>query len=248
MKELLTAFSEIQNDIPWTNLLLGFLVLAIGQIFFLCTRFVIRLFFPKKTDLKKHHNFRKFLQYTYYILIFGLFLKVLRVDLKFVLGATGLLTIAIGFAARTPISNLISGIFLVFERPFVIGDVISVNEIRGEVISLNLLSITLRTLDNEMVRLPNEVVIGKPVSNISFFPIRRLTIQYSLSQEESLTRLQETFLKVAERNELALEEPRPYFRVESFNEQAILVHFYVWASSDDYLTFQSEFPKEIHRA
>lgn len=248
MEDLALAFVEIKQDIPWRNIFLGFGVFIFGQLIFRSLDWMLRQFFKEIAETQKNHNFRKFVVYSFNIVLILLVLKILKIELKYIAGAAGFLTIAIGFAARTPISNLISGIFLVFERPFVVGDIVEVNEYRGEVISLNLLSLTMRTLDNLMVRIPNELVIGTAVRNISFFPIRRLELKFYLSQRESLTRLQEVFNRVAERNELALDEPSPYFRVSGFQENSIEVSFQVWCSAEDFLVFQSEFPKEIHRA
>lgn len=248
MEELTVVYHEVLKLFPWRNVFLGVFFLVLGQVLFKSVASINHLLSSDKKETKEKTSFKKLFKYFYYVALFIIFLKILRVDMKVVLGATGLLTIAIGFAARVPISNLISGLFLVFERPFVVGDIIEINEYRGEVVSLNLLSLTLRTLDNLMVRIPNELVISCAVSNRSYFPIRRLDLRYILSNRESLTRLQQVFMGVAERNELALDEPTPYFFVEEFRETSIVVMFRVWTSIDEYMEFQSEFPKEIHRA
>lgn len=248
MQEILTALSEIRSELPWKNIFLGLIILVLGQLLLRLMDWIVEQIFGDFNENPRIYNIRKFAIYFYNIILLLLFLKLTGVDMKVILVSTGFLTLAIGFAARTPISNLISGIFLVFERPFVVGDVIELNEYKGEVISLNLLSLTLRTLDNLMVRIPNELVISTPVRNLSFFPIRRLEIKYLLSNQDSISRLQEIFLETAERNELALDEPEPYFSVVEFRENSVLVSFLVWSSADDFYEFQSQFPKEIHRA
>ncbi len=248
MEELLQAFREIQQDVPWRNIFVGLTVLLLGQVVLKGFNVLYYSAIRNWKEQRKALSFRKFCVYTLNIIFILLFLKLIKVDMKVVLGATGLLTLAIGFAARTPISNLISGIFLVFERPFIVGNIIEVNGFKGEVVSRNLLSLTLRTLDNLMVRIPNEMVIGNSVSNISFFPIRRLDIKYLLARKDSLTRLEDVFKEVAGRNGLALDEPHPYFYVSEFKENFTEVIFRVWSSTEDFMRFQSEFPKELHRA
>ncbi len=88
------------------------------------------------------------------------------------LGAAGILTVALGFASQTSASNLISGLFLISEGSFEVGDTIQItlirgNTIEGEVISIDLLSVKLLTLDNVYIRLPNEQLIRAPVHNLS---------------------------------------------------------------------------------
>jgi len=64
-------------------------------------------------------------------------LSELGLDLRMVLGAAGVLTVAIGFAAQTSVSNLISGVFLMIEQPFAVGDVIEVSGTTAEVLSID---------------------------------------------------------------------------------------------------------------
>ena len=97
-------------------------------------------------------------------------LRELGFDLSVILGAAGILSVAIGFASQTSASNLISGLFLMMERPFSIGDVIRVEQTTGEVISIDLLSVKIRTFDNLYVRVPNESMIKTHMAVTSSTP------------------------------------------------------------------------------
>ncbi len=105
-------------------------------------------------------------------------LKEAGFKLSVFLGAAGILTVALGFASQTSASNLISGLFLIGEGSFEIGDTISITlfvAIPLKVKSFQLTSfwVKLLTQDNIYVRLPNEQLIRAPVHNLSKFPIRR---------------------------------------------------------------------------
>lgn len=104
---------------------------------------------------------RKAVFYIGLIIVIATTLMALDVNLTAALGAAGILTFAIGFASQTSLSNLISGLFLLGERPFEVGDLIIVGGTRGIVLSIDLLSVKLRTPDNLFVRLPNESKIGR---------------------------------------------------------------------------------------
>ena len=133
--------------------------------------------------------------------IFGLLiisaLKEFGFDLSVVLGAAGILTIAIGFASQTSASNLISGLFLMIERPFSITDVIRVGSTTGEVISIDLLSVKLRTYDNLFVRIPNETMIKSEVTTITKFPIRRADLLVGVAYKENIEKVKELLAEVA---------------------------------------------------
>ena len=110
-------------------------------------------------------------------LVFSLFcvsaLREAGFKLSVLLGAAGILSVAVGFASQTSASNFISGLFLTLERPFSVGDVIRVGTTTGEVLSIDLLSVKLRTYDNLMVRIPNETLIKSEMTTLTRFPIRR---------------------------------------------------------------------------
>src|SRR5690554_2408270 len=87
----------------------------------------------------------------FFYLVFLLFavaaLREAGFSLDVVLGAAGILTVAIGFASQTSASNIISGLFVVMEKPFEIGDTIEVDATIGEVVAIDLLSVKLRTAE-----------------------------------------------------------------------------------------------------
>jgi small-conductance mechanosensitive channel len=136
-------------------------------------------------------------------------LRELGFDLSVVLGAAGILSIAIGFASQTSASNLISGLFLMMERPFSIGDVIRVEATTGEVISIDLLSVKLRTFDNLFVRIPNESMIKTQVTTLTKFPIRRADLQIGIAYKEDIETVKTILNEIAIKNILCLDEPAP---------------------------------------
>ena len=129
------------------------------------------------------------------------------------LGAAGLFGVAIGFASQTSISNIISGFFLLLERPFSVGDIIKSGDVVGYIESIDLLSVRVRTLDNKLVRLPNEVVLKQPLNNLTFFPIKRidcvLSMPYSVDVEYAKTQVYD----VVTSNILFLKDPAPVVMV-----------------------------------
>ncbi|HET8731759.1 MAG TPA: mechanosensitive ion channel domain-containing protein, partial [Moraxellaceae bacterium] len=75
-------------------------------------------------------------------------LREMGFHLSVLLGAAGVLSVAIGIASQTSASNLISGLFLIGEGSFAIGDTIRVGQTEGEVLAIDLLSVKLVTADN----------------------------------------------------------------------------------------------------
>lgn len=184
--------------------------------------------------------------------IAGLFaasaLTELGFELSVLLGAAGILTVAIGFASQTSASNVISGLFLLGERPFAVGDVIRVSGTTGEVLSVDLLSVKLRTFDNLFVRIPNETMIKSEVTNLRRFPIRRVDLQVGVAYKEDLREVRRVLMEVADRNPLCLEEPQPLIIFQGYGDSSINHQFSVWASTDNFLELRNSIPLEIKEA
>jgi small-conductance mechanosensitive channel len=174
-------------------------------------------------------------------------LKHIGIDLSILLGAAGIFTDAIGFASQTSASNLISGLFLMIERPFSIGDVIKVDSNTGEVISIDLLSVKLRTFDNLFVRIPNESMIKSAVTTMTKFPIRRADLKIGVAYKEDLEKVRDILLKVAEKNVICLEEPAPLFILTGFGDSSVDIQFSVWSKRENYLTLKNEMYQNIKK-
>lgn len=123
------------------------------------------------------------------------------------LGAAGVLGVAIGFASQTSISNIISGFFLLIERSFSIGDTIKSGDITGIVESIDLLSVNVRTLDNKLVRLPNELVLKQCVTNLTYYPIKRIDCILTVPYTDDAESLKQQIRDVVKNNTLFLHEP-----------------------------------------
>ncbi len=159
------------------------------------------------------------------------------------LGAAGVLTVALGFASQTSASNLISGLFLIGERPFVVGDVVRVGEVTGEVLSIDLMSVKLRTFDNLFVRVPNETLIKSQIVNLTHFPIRRIDLPIGIAYKEDVGRVRDVLLRVADDNPLCLEEPRPLLMFLGFGDSSQDLQFSIWARRESFLELKTSNPR-----
>jgi len=170
-------------------------------------------------------------------------LREVGFELGVLLGAAGVLSVAIGFASQTAASNLVSGLFLIAEAPFEIGEVVSLGDTTGEVLSIDLLSIKLRTFDNLLVRIPNENVMKAKVTNLSRFPVRRFDLVVTIAYRHDLSEVERVLMKVADDNPMCLEEPKPLLIVLGFRDSGVEVQFSAWALRENFL----EMRNSLHR-
>ena len=177
-------------------------------------------------------------------IIFAIWFQ-LGLDFTALLGAAGIFGIAIGFASQTSVSNIISGIFLISERPFEVGDIIQVGQTKGTVLSIDLLSLKLKTFDNQLVRIPNESLIKTEVRNITYFPIRRLDINIGVAYKEDVANIKQVLFNLAMKNPYCLDEPEPIVRFSNFGDSSLEFLFALWCVKDDYITLKNQIMQEI---
>ena len=182
---------------------------------------------------------RKTIRYTGYVVVIASILQSMGINLSALLGAAGIAGIAIGFAAQTSVSNLISGLFLISEKSFQLGDVIQAGDITGIVMSIDLLSVKLQTFDNKFVRIPNETIIKTNVVNITRFPIRRLDITVGVSYNSDLKKVIELLKDIAAKNMYALDNPEPLILIDKFDKSSINILLGVWFEQSKFVDLKN---------
>lgn len=186
--------------------------------------------------------------YTIFFIFLASAIQQLGFSIGALLGATGILTIAITFASQTTLSNAISGFFIIGEKSFQIGDSIKINDIQGEVLNINLFSIKIRTPDNTLIRIPNEMIIKTPIINISYFPTRRLDLILNINYQVDLRKLEQILLETMRQNTFLLPNTNPLFSILSFNESFIQVQISMWTSKESFQDAKTMLAFEIMKA
>lgn len=184
----------------------------------------------------EHHSviFQKLSFYIGMAIVLAMVLMQLKFDITALVGAAGILTLAVGFASQTTLSNLISGLFVLGEKTFRVGDLVRVNGTLGVVHSIDLLSVKLRTLDNLYIRVPNEEIIKSQFTNITKFPIRRMDIIIGVAYKEDICRVMEVLQEEANKNPYVLDEPEPLLLVKDFNTSSIDIQLGLWFESSNF--------------
>jgi len=191
---------------------------------------------------------RKIAYYVVVALAFASALRELGLNLGVLLGAAGVVTVAMGFAAQTSASNLISGLFLMSEGPFVVGEVISGRGHDGrspfDRPALGQAPDVRQPLRPRSQRDPGEVPDHEhdPPSHPALRPAGGCRLRRE--DRESARGLD----GVAAKNPLALREPRPVIIFQSFGESAVNLQFSVWTARDNYLDLRNGLAEDVREA
>ncbi len=175
---------------------------------------------------------RTILQYS--ILLTGLFnaLSALNIDTAGLLASLGIVGITIGFAARDAFSNLISGVLIYLDRPFVIGDLVEIGDYYGEVNQITLRSTRVVTSDGKMLAVPNTEMINKTVTSYTNFPHLRLDVQATIGVGESIDKVRSILLGIVESDPEFMSEPPARVIVTQLNDYNVAVELQAWISDE----------------
>lgn len=216
------------------------LMLAIGiPVIGLLMKVLNRLLSEKLTT-QSEIMIKRAVKYSLVLLLLMMILNEFGFKISAILGAAGIFGVAIGFASQTSISNIISGMFLISEKPFLIEDVIEVNGVVGTIQSIDLLSIKLKTFDGRFVRVPNETMIKNDVINLTRFDIRRAQLTVGVAYKSDLHKVMAILKDIADTAPGALKEPAPLLLLDGFGASSINISFGVWTATSNVFGMKNE--------
>lgn len=187
----------------------------------------------------------------FYVLVLATiitFLRTFDIDITGILAAAGIVGIVIGFAAQTSVSNIISGFFLIADKPFEIGEAIEIDGQSGYVLDISLLSTRIRTFDNRYLRIPNSAIANARIVNLSRYEIRRLDVPVGIAYKENIQKALDVLYAVIKNNENVLIEPEPLIVITQFGESSIDFEISVWIQRSMLFAARTELIKNIKNA
>lgn len=145
-----------------------------------------------------------------------------------ILSSLGFFSIAVGFAFRDILENLLAGILLLFRAPFRMGDEIEVQGISGTVVEINLRETVLRTYDGRQVLLPNSTVYKNPIEVQTGYETLRTEAVFGVAYETDLAQARELALAAVKGAEGVLADPPPAVLVGELNVSTIDLQVLFW--------------------
>lgn len=170
----------------------------------------------------------------YVVLIIGVLsaLSELGINITSILASLGVAGLTLGFAAKDALSNLISGIFIFWDRPFVVGDLIEIDGHYGKVEQITMRSTRVVTVDGKMLAIPNTTIVNSTVASYTNFPHIRLEVDATIATTEDFARVRQVFLDLVEGDARYMTTPAPVMVVTALNDYNNAVQFRVWLKDE----------------
>jgi small conductance mechanosensitive channel len=154
-------------------------------------------------------------------------------DIGALLTGLGILGFTVGFALQDVSANLVSGILLLFEQPFDIGDSIEVAGYGGMVKNINLRATEMLTWDGLLVLIPNRDVFTNSITNYTRIEQRRIGLSVGVGYNSDLEEVERIALEAVSSQKGVKEDPAPFFLVDNFADSAINTTVYYWYHTSD---------------
>lgn len=227
-------------------------VLLVGTVgwlgILLIQRVVTRALERWYNDPIRIHLIVRIVSYLCGFLVLTSLLQEFGINITALLGAAGILGVAFGFAAQASVSNIISGIFILIERPFYPDDTIQVDSFLGKVVDINLFSIGLITPDHRTIRIPHEKLLKTIIVNNTRRAKRRYEVTLSLAYQQDLEVAKQIFIDALKGESYCLPDQEPLVWVQEMNGDSVTLTIAVWVKSEAVLAARRHVLARLQRA
>lgn len=168
------------------------------------------------------------LKYTIFIFAAITTLDQIGLNITSLLAGLGIAGLALGFAAKDTLSNIVAGIFIFWDRPFYIGDLVEIEGEYGEVQNITLRTTRIVTPDGRMISIPNQSIAANKITSYTMFPHLRLDIDVTIGVEESSEAARQEMLGIIRDDRRFMTEPEPVVLVQELGDYYTKLQLRVW--------------------
>ena len=237
--EFLSSLSEIEitGGLTLLSLFIGGIIMAVGVIVARTVRVLFTKYYAPKLPQDSAKNFGKLIYFGIIIISFLVFTSTTGVDFSGLLVAGGIFGIVIGFATQSVVSNLISGIFLMIEKPVKQGDKIEIpgSDVVGTLLDISTFSVRVKKFDGTILRIPNESFFTSNIRSLSSTPVRRSEAMIGIAYKEDIEGAISVMAKEIRKSmKFVLMLPKPEFRINELADSSVNIEILVWHPRDDW--------------
>jgi small conductance mechanosensitive channel len=161
-------------------------------------------------------------------------LSALGVNMAPMVAAIGAAGLVLGLALQGTLGNLASGLMIMVFRPFDVDDIVDTAGAFGRVMGMTLMTTTIRTMDNRTIHVPNGMVWGDVITNVTANRTRRVDMVFGIGYGCDFARAREVLLEILTSHDKVLDDPEPNVRVHELADSSVNLITRPWVKTDDY--------------
>mgnify|MGYP000961817308 CR=1 FL=1 len=234
------SYEIMEQVIPYTEITfyrLTFSILVLVFGFFL-SKYIIRVLKRGIQKTKIPDLTIEFLTHLLSILLYVIvvlgFLKSLNFDVdSYIIGISAVLGLVLGLGMQDTFTNLTAGVCVAAIRPIDMGETVTVSGQTGKVRSVGIMSTELLTPDNQLITIPNKLVWGSSIVNMTRMPTRRVSVNIGISYSSDLDKATAIALNLMKTHPLILRESGPSVVITELADSSINLQLSAWAKTGD---------------
>ena len=152
---------------------------------------------------------------------------------------------AIVLGLKDSMSGVVSGIIILFAKPFVKGDIVEFEGYVGKIQEIGLLYTTLTTFDNKLIVIPNNELASSTFVNYSHEEQRRVDLNINIHYESDVEKAKSIIMNVIMEHPYTLKDPIPYVRINEYQDSSIVLGLRVWTKTENYYDLKDDLIEQI---
>lgn len=161
-------------------------------------------------------------------------LSSLGVNVTSIITTFAAAAVAAGLAIQDSLQNVVSGVVIFINKPFVAGDTLEFEGVKGKVQNIRIFSTQIHTFDNKIVTIPNSRLTSNNITNCTMVDQRRVDLSYTIGYDDDIDKVKKILKELALKNEKVIKDPTPSVHVGKHLESGIEIVTWVWVNPDDY--------------
>ena len=182
-----------------------------------------------------------------FVIGFAVALTALEIDITPIVAAIGATGLVVGLALQGTLSNFASGLMILVNRPFDVGNVVTAGGITGTVDKMNLISTTFRTFDNQTIHVPNNSIWNNVITNITANENRRVDMEFGIGYGDDFEQAEQIILEVVKSHDLVLEDPAPVVVTHALADSSVNIVCRPWARTGDWWQVKTDVTRAVKR-
>ncbi len=228
-----TAISWLKDFLP--NLIGAIIILIVGMwLSGLIANIVSKAMKRAKIGTEVVTFVHSFVKIALKVLVIVAAVGTLGFNIASLITALGAATVAIGLALQDTLKNVASGITVLVNKPFKVGDYVQISGFEGTVRRIDIASTHLLTLDNKEVIFPNSNITVNNITNFSSQEKRRVDLVFGVAYDSDLKKVKNVIGDVISGNEKILKDPEPFVAVSELADSSVDFTVRVWCKTKDY--------------
>ncbi len=172
-------------------------------------------------------------------------LSQLGISLGPMLAGLGVVGFIVGFALQDTLANFASGIMILFYRPFDVGDMVETGTVFGKVKHMSLVSTTILTIDNQTLVVPNNMIWGDVIKNVTAQNLRRVDLIFGVSYSDDIPKVEKILMEILTANKMVLKTPAPDVKLHELGDSSVNFVVRPWVRTDDYWNVHWDVTREV---